>query len=67
MDIEAAGYLGAVLLAFGFSRPIWLSWCDFRKRYAGMRERAEEYARERRTEEERHDTDPEDRAWVVLG
>lgn len=67
MDTEAAGYLGAAMLALFFARPVWISWCDFRKRYAEMRERAEEYHARGNVEDDSHDAEPEGRAWGMVG
>lgn len=67
MDPDAVGYLAAAMLLFWPARLVWNSWRDFRRRYAGMRKRAERCARERESEREgeKGATSAEDRANAI--
>ena len=44
MPTDVFGLVGIVLIGVFVVPSLWASWRDFRKRYAGMCERADEYA-----------------------
>jgi hypothetical protein len=67
MDPDTCGCIGVALLAVSCAVPLWRSWLDFRKRYAKMRERAAEHQASGNVEDEARDTEPERRAWGMLG
>ena len=67
MQTTVFGLFGVLLMAVYVAPSLWVSWCDFRKRYAGMRERAQEYHARGSMEDEARDTEPEGRALGLLG
>jgi hypothetical protein len=67
MQSVVFGLLGVLLMAVYVAPSLWVSWRDFRKRYAQMRERAAEYHARGSVEDDSHDAEPEGRAWGMLG
>ena len=67
MDLDTCGCFGVALIVASGAVPLWRSWLDFRRRYAGMRERAAEYHARGSVEDEACDTAPESRVCGMLG